>query len=49
MNRDEQAIQSPAANDLSRVLELKAEHVVLLVAGRPPMRGRNAFAGPTQH
>ena len=30
--------------DLDRVLELMAEDAVFLVAGKPPMRGREAFA-----
>jgi len=51
MDRDEQAIRSlistwleaTAAGDLPRVLELMADDVVFLGAGRPPMRGRNDY------
>ena len=32
------------AGDLPRVLSLMAEDVVFLIPGRPPMRGREAFA-----
>ena len=56
MNPDEQAIRSlvttwleaSAANDLPRVLELMSEDVVFLAAGRPPMRGKNAYAAASQ-
>lgn len=49
---DEQAIRdliaewhrATAAGDIDAVLELMSEDVVFLVAGRPPMRGRAAFA-----
>lgn len=49
---DEQAIRdliatwhkASAAGDLTTVLKLMAEDVVFLVAGKPPMRGRDAFA-----
>ena len=52
MNPDERAIRSlvttwfeaTAAADLPRVLELMAEDVVFLAAGRPAMRGRDEFA-----
>ena len=52
MNSDEEAIRSLVATwmeaslrgDLGRVLELMAEDVVFLGSGRPPMRGREAFA-----
>jgi uncharacterized protein (TIGR02246 family) len=52
MDRDEQAIRSlistwleaTAAGDLPHVLELMADDVVFLGAGRPPMRGRNGYA-----
>jgi uncharacterized protein (TIGR02246 family) len=33
-----------AEGDLSKILPLMAEDVVFLVAGQPPMRGREAFA-----
>ncbi len=33
-----------AAGDISQILPLMAEDVVFLVAGQPPMRGREAFA-----
>jgi len=33
-----------AAGDLTRLLGMMAEDVVFLVAGSPPMRGREAFA-----
>jgi uncharacterized protein (TIGR02246 family) len=52
MNSDEKAIRdlistwqsATAADDLPRVLELMAEDVVFLVAGHPPMRGRDQYA-----
>ncbi len=34
--------------DLDRVLELMAQDVVFLAAGRPPMRGRDAFASASR-
>ena len=56
MNDDEQAIrslvatwmQATAAGDLDRVLELMADDVVFLGAGRPPMRGKAEFAAATR-
>ena len=56
MNDDEQAIrslvaawmQATAAGDVDRVLELMADDVVFLGAGRPPMRGKSAFAAATR-
>jgi uncharacterized protein (TIGR02246 family) len=56
MDRDEQAIrslvatwmQATAADDLPRVLELMADDVVFLGAGRPPMRGKDAFAAASR-
>jgi uncharacterized protein (TIGR02246 family) len=56
MDRDEQAIrslvatwmQATAAGDTPRVLELMADDVVFLGAGRPPMRGRNDFASASK-
>jgi uncharacterized protein (TIGR02246 family) len=56
MNKDEQAIRSLVdtwmratfAGDLDRVLELMADDVVFLGAGRPPMRGREAFAAASR-
>jgi len=56
MNSDEAAIRSLIATwldassrgDLDRVLELMAEDVVFLGPGRPPMRGREAFAAATR-
>jgi uncharacterized protein (TIGR02246 family) len=33
-----------AAGDINQILPLMAEDVVFLVAGQPPMRGRDAFA-----
>jgi len=56
MDRDEQAIRSlvatwmeaTAAGDLPRVLELMADDVVFLGAGRPPMRGKESFAAATR-
>ena len=56
MDRDEQAIrslvatwmQATAAGDLPRVLELMADDVVFLGAGRPPMRGKDAFAAASR-
>jgi len=52
MQNDEQSIRdlvaewqnATAAGDLDRILPLMAEDVVFLVAGHPPMRGRDAFA-----
>jgi len=52
MDPDEQAIrlliatwlQATAADDLERVLDLMADDVVFLSAGRPPMVGKDAFA-----
>jgi len=52
MDPEEQAIrtlvatwlQATAADDLARVLELMADDVVFLSAGRPPMVGKDAFA-----
>jgi uncharacterized protein (TIGR02246 family) len=51
MSSDEQAIRdvialwhrATAAGDVDTVLGLMAEDVVFLVAGQPPMRGRDAF------
>ena len=56
MDRDEQAIrsvvatwmQATTAGDLPRVLELMADDVVFLGAGRPPMRGKDAFAAASR-
>jgi uncharacterized protein (TIGR02246 family) len=56
MDRDEQAIRSlvstwleaSARGELSRVLELMADDVVFLRCGRPPMRGKEAFAEATR-
>jgi uncharacterized protein (TIGR02246 family) len=56
MDADEQAIrslvatwmQATADGDLPRVLELMADDVVFLGAGRPPMRGKDAFAAATR-
>ena len=56
MNPDEQAIRSLVATwveatsrgDLEHVLELMADDVVFLGAGRPPMRGRDAFAAASR-
>jgi uncharacterized protein (TIGR02246 family) len=52
MNEDEKKVREVIATwmrattegDLERVLSLMAEDVVFLIAGQPPMRGRNAFA-----
>ena len=52
MNNDEQGIRNLIATwhratakaDLEQILSLMAEDVVFLVAGKPPMRGRDAFA-----
>jgi uncharacterized protein (TIGR02246 family) len=51
MNPDEQAIRTlvekwhsaTAAGDVETVLDLMAEDVVFLVAGHPPMKGRDTF------
>ena len=56
MDSDEQAIrslvatwmQATADGDLARVLELMADDVVFLGPGRPPMRGKDAFAAATR-
>lgn len=56
MTNDEQAIRAlvetwmraTLAGDLDRVLELMAEDVVFLGAGRPPMRGKEAFAAASR-
>lgn len=37
-------MRATAEGDLERVLNLMAEDVVFLIAGQPPMRGREAFA-----
>lgn len=37
-------IRASAADDLDTVLSLMAEDVVFLLPGRPPMRGRAAYA-----
>jgi len=52
MNNDERLIrnlvakwhEATAAGDVDSVLALMAEDVVFLVAGQPPMRGRQSFA-----
>jgi uncharacterized protein (TIGR02246 family) len=52
MNNDEQAIRdliatwhsATAKSDLESLRSLMAEDVVFLVAGKPPMRGRDDFA-----
>jgi uncharacterized protein (TIGR02246 family) len=52
MNADEQAIHgvfaawhaATTAGDVAALRELMDEDVVFLVAGQPPMRGRDAFA-----
>ena len=52
MSNDEQAIRdlietwhkATAEGDLAQLLTLMAEDVVFLVAGKPPMRGRDDFA-----
>jgi uncharacterized protein (TIGR02246 family) len=36
--------RATTAGDLPQVLDLMAEDVVFLVAGQPPMRGKDAFA-----
>ena len=56
MNNDEQAIRAlvdnwmraTRAGDPDGVLELMAEDVVFLGPGRPPMRGREAFAAASR-
>ena len=56
MDRDEQMIRSLVqtwmdasfAADLPRVLELMDDGVVFLVPGRPPMRGKDAFAAQSR-
>ena len=56
MVSDEQAIrslvatwmQATAAGDLSRVLELMADDVVFLVAGRAPMCSKSEFAAASK-
>ncbi|TMQ64362.1 MAG: SgcJ/EcaC family oxidoreductase [Candidatus Eisenbacteria bacterium] len=52
MSDDEQAIRelvatwhrATAAGDLQRILSLMTEDAVFLTPGRPPMRGKDAFA-----
>ena len=52
MSNDEQAIknlidswhEATGAGDVQRILTLMSDDVVFLVAGQPPMRGRQAFA-----
>jgi uncharacterized protein (TIGR02246 family) len=56
MDRDEQMIRSlvqtwmdaTLAGDLPRVLELMDDDVVFIGAGRPPMRGKEAFAAQSR-
>jgi uncharacterized protein (TIGR02246 family) len=56
MDRDEQMIRSLVqtwmdasfTSDLPRVLELMDDDVVFLVPGRPPMRGKDAFAAQSR-
>jgi uncharacterized protein (TIGR02246 family) len=56
MTADEQAIRSlvstwfeaSSKGDLPRVLELMADDVVFLGPGRPPMRGKEAFAAASR-
>ncbi|HUQ50415.1 MAG TPA: SgcJ/EcaC family oxidoreductase [Terriglobales bacterium] len=51
MSSDEQDVrdlvaawmEATAAGDISKLLGLMAEDVVFLIAGKPPMRGRDAF------
>ena len=51
MNADEQAVRdlvalwhnATATGDVNTVLDLMAEDVVFLVAGQPPLRGRDSF------
>jgi uncharacterized protein (TIGR02246 family) len=56
MTQDEQAIralvstwlEATSKGDLARVLELMADDVVFLGPGRPPMRGKDAFAAASR-
>jgi uncharacterized protein (TIGR02246 family) len=56
MNEDEKKIReviatwmrATAEGDMDRVLSLMAEDVVFLIAGQPPMRGREAFAAASR-
>ena len=41
-------LSASAKGDLQTVLGLMAEDVVFLIAGQPPMRGREAFATATR-
>ena len=41
-------LEASRRNDLDRVLELMDDDVVFLGAGRPPMRGKEAFAAATR-
>lgn len=41
-------MRATLAGDLDRVLELMDENVVFLGVGRPPMRGREAFAAASR-
>ena len=45
---DEWARASGGAGDLEKILSLMDEDAVFLVAGRPPMRGREAFGAQFQ-
>ena len=40
--------QATAAGDLATILSLMDEDVVFMTAGRPPMRGKDAFAAATR-
>jgi uncharacterized protein (TIGR02246 family) len=56
MSEDEQKIRAviatwmraTAEGELERVLDLMADDVVFLIAGQPPMRGKDAFAAASQ-
>lgn len=56
VDADEQAIRSlvstwldaSAKGDFARILELMADDVVFLGAGRPPMRGKESFAAASR-
>ncbi|HKY06820.1 MAG TPA: SgcJ/EcaC family oxidoreductase [Candidatus Binatia bacterium] len=41
-------IRATAEGELDRVLDLMADDVVFLIAGQPPMRGKDAFAAASQ-
>ena len=41
-------MRATAAGELDKVLELMADDVAFLIAGQPPMRGKDAFAAASR-